>query len=163
MKNLAKYFSKNKKKIEIIKELKDADSVTRMTTSKTSYFGKINSYDNTHVVLLPYAIWDSLPQENGKVISRGRIETEIGLPLEIKEITPEKMSEDYLEQLVVMSNYFNFKSSAKKEVTANLFQGHPFPNEDYQNFLEGKMREQKSENKNLYSENRIGFKIKNSK
>jgi hypothetical protein len=158
MKNLLRYFSENRKKIEILEQIKNSEAYLKAITPRTTYVGKISDLTNNEVVLKPYTNWENLPQEKGSFLNRVKIEEEIGLPLTIKEITPEKTSKEYMFQFAAMMNYFSVKNSLNKNLAFNLMAGYPFPNKDNINFLEGKNNENHSRIKSFYSENKIGFR-----
>lgn len=163
MKNLMKHFSKNKKKIEALEKIKESGNYLRAITPRTTYVGKIEEITTNEVVLRPYTCWENLPQENGAFLNRVKIEEEIGIPLKINEITPEKTSEDYMFQFATMMNYFAIKNSSNRNFAAStLERGFPFPNEKQIKFIEGKYNKRKSVVKNLYSESKIGFKTKSN-
>jgi hypothetical protein len=161
MKNLVKYFSKNKKKIETLEKIRESGNYLRAITSRTTYVGKIEEITSKEVVLRPYTSWENLPQDRGSFLNRVKIEEEIGIPLKIDEITPEKTTEKYMFQFAAMMNYFAIKNAPnKKFATGTLEKGFPFPSEEQIDFLEGRSGNEIPGIKNLYSENKIGFKTK---
>lgn len=163
MKNLVKYFSKNKKKIEILEKIKDSGNYLRAITPRTTYVGKIEEITSNEIVLRPYTCWENLPQERGSFLNRVRIEEEIGVPLKIHEIIPEKTSENYMFKFAAMMNYFAIKNSPNRNfAVSTLEKGFPFPNEEQIDFIEGKHTNKIPGIKNLYSESKIGFKTKSN-
>lgn len=158
MKNLIRSLKKDRKKIEVLEKIKNSEAYLKAITPRTTYVGKISDLTNHEVVLKPYTSWENLPQEKGAFLNRVKIEEEIGLPLNIKEITPEKTSEKYMFQFSAMMNYFSVKNSWNKNLSMNLMSGYPFPSKENIDFLEGKNDENNPGIKSFYSENRIGFK-----
>ncbi len=100
----------------------------------------------------PIFVGKNIPKENNSFVTRIKYETEIDVPVPIKDSKIEKLTNGYIQEFVLMQNHFSAKTFGSSDLVKRFFSNYPLPDENFVKELEEK------NTKKAYSERKIGFK-----
>jgi hypothetical protein len=110
----------NKNLLERLKA--DNSNVRLYLGEKTTIYGKIKEITDQDVFVLPYLVWENVPvPQVDKFLNRCRIETKYPKALPLSSISPEPLTDKYLEEFVKLQNYFNSLMIPDEKLRAIIF------------------------------------------